>query len=189
MKRFSTLADCMALDFVNTRPLGVDGPVERLTDFAALLRWCVQMGLVTPAAAKRMLRDDRGALAEAIALREALRTALERDIRPAWAAAVKRINASRRPVAEAVVMGSDGGFVFQRNEVASPVGVVDALAAEMARFVCSGDLEQARKCHAGDCVLWFVDRTRNHSRAWCSMKGCGARAKARAYYARKCAAA
>lgn len=187
MKRFSTLADCTALDFLNTRPLGSAGPVERLTDFTALVRWSAQMGLVQAPAAKRLAsaHDGRVALSAALGLREALRQALERGTQTAWSSALRRINDARRPVAE-IVVRRGGDFSLQtsgRMEAASDL--VDAIAAEMARFVCSADLAYARKCQAGDCVLWFVDRTRNHSRAWCSMESCGARAKARAYYARK----
>ncbi len=42
-----------------------------------------------------------------------------------------------------------------------------------------------RKCDGSGCVLWFLDTTRNGSRRWCSMSGCGNRAKARAHYTRQ----
>jgi predicted RNA-binding Zn ribbon-like protein len=34
-----------------------------------------------------------------------------------------------------------------------------------------------RRCEGVDCVLWFYDRTKAHRRRWCSMEGCGNRAK------------
>jgi predicted RNA-binding Zn ribbon-like protein len=42
-----------------------------------------------------------------------------------------------------------------------------------------------RNCDGSGCVLWFLDTTRNGSRRWCSMSGCGNRAKARAHYNRQ----
>jgi predicted RNA-binding Zn ribbon-like protein len=33
--------------------------------------------------------------------------------------------------------------------------------------------------------LYFYDTTKNHTRRWCSMTGCGNRAKAAAFYERK----
>jgi predicted RNA-binding Zn ribbon-like protein len=46
-------------------------------------------------------------------------------------------------------------------------------------------LSSIRQC-ADDrgCGVLFVDRTRNHSRRWCSMKSCGNRAKAQRHYQR-----
>lgn len=41
-----------------------------------------------------------------------------------------------------------------------------------------------RECAADSCRALFVDTTRNGSRRWCSMRRCGSRAKASAYYHR-----
>jgi predicted RNA-binding Zn ribbon-like protein len=41
-----------------------------------------------------------------------------------------------------------------------------------------------RRC-AGNCGAIFLDFTKNGSRRWCEMRGCGNRAKARRYYQRK----
>ncbi|WP_018350641.1 CGNR zinc finger domain-containing protein [Longispora albida] len=45
--------------------------------------------------------------------------------------------------------------------------------------------DRIRPCTNPDCILWFVDISRNRGRRWCSMAGCGNRAKARSFYARK----
>jgi predicted RNA-binding Zn ribbon-like protein len=42
-----------------------------------------------------------------------------------------------------------------------------------------------KACRAEDCRWAFYDRSRNRSRAWCSMRECGNRAKARSYRARQ----
>jgi predicted RNA-binding Zn ribbon-like protein len=44
--------------------------------------------------------------------------------------------------------------------------------------------DRVRRCGGPDCVLWFLDISRNGRRRWCSMAGCGNRAKARAHYSR-----
>ncbi|WUH98662.1 CGNR zinc finger domain-containing protein [Spirillospora sp. NBC_00431] len=44
--------------------------------------------------------------------------------------------------------------------------------------------DRLRRCAGGDCVLWFLDTSRNGRRRWCSMTGCGNRAKVNAHYAR-----
>lgn len=41
-----------------------------------------------------------------------------------------------------------------------------------------------RHCDGAGCVLWFLDTSRNGTRRWCSMAGCGNRAKAQLHYRR-----
>ena len=43
---------------------------------------------------------------------------------------------------------------------------------------------RVRECADPGCQVMFVDTSRNGSRRWCSMEGCGARAKASTYYRR-----
>lgn len=42
-----------------------------------------------------------------------------------------------------------------------------------------------RSCSHPNCVLWFLDTSRNGKRRWCSMERCGNRAKAQKHYRRK----
>ena len=42
-----------------------------------------------------------------------------------------------------------------------------------------------RRCAHPDCVLYFLDTTKNGTRRWCSMRTCGNRAKAMRHYRRK----
>lgn len=42
-----------------------------------------------------------------------------------------------------------------------------------------------RRCDGPGCVLHFYDTSKNGTRRWCSMAGCGNRAKARRNYARR----
>ncbi|MEQ4205095.1 CGNR zinc finger domain-containing protein [Actinopolymorpha sp. B9G3] len=48
-------------------------------------------------------------------------------------------------------------------------------------FLGAGDLQRLKRC--AECRWIFLDESRNNSRRWCSMKGCGARAKMRRYRA------
>ncbi|MEV6150459.1 CGNR zinc finger domain-containing protein [Nonomuraea sp. NPDC052129] len=62
--------------------------------------------------------------------------------------------------------------------------VVDE-AAWHAAWLAAADLvrilrerpERVRKCANPECVLWFLDTSKNGSRRWCSMEACGNRAK------------
>lgn len=93
---------------------------------------------------------------------------------------------------------ADGGVSWQWTDRDLPLGDVpsdgldDALAARIvgavarsaADLLTSGELERVKVCDAHDCGWFFVDVSRNRSRRWCDMAGCGNRDKARRYRAR-----
>jgi predicted RNA-binding Zn ribbon-like protein len=58
------------------------------------------------------------------------------------------------------------------------------VAESAAWLLADGDLGLLRRCGGEGCVLIFYDGTKNRTRRWCSMEGCGSRAKAAAYYRR-----
>lgn len=51
--------------------------------------------------------------------------------------------------------------------------------------MADGTWKRMKACQADSCRWLFYDHSRNRSGAWCTMAICGARAKARAYRARK----
>ena len=59
--------------------------------------------------------------------------------------------------------------------------VLGRIARSAADLLTSGSLERVKVCDAHDCGWFFVDVSRNRSRRWCDMAGCGNRVKARRY--------
>ena len=59
--------------------------------------------------------------------------------------------------------------------------IVESLADTLAH----GELARLRTCAHPDCILKFYDDSKNGTRRWCTMSGCGNRAKAAAYLQRK----
>ncbi|MCT2585725.1 CGNR zinc finger domain-containing protein [Actinophytocola gossypii] len=59
--------------------------------------------------------------------------------------------------------------------------VVGAVLAAASRLVVLGRWDRVKVCPADDCRWAFYDRSRNHSRTWCSMQVCGNRRKARGW--------
>jgi predicted RNA-binding Zn ribbon-like protein len=53
--------------------------------------------------------------------------------------------------------------------------VVGAVLAAASRLAVLGDWDRIKICPADDCRWAFFDRSRNHSRTWCSMRVCGNR--------------
>lgn len=54
-----------------------------------------------------------------------------------------------------------------------------------ADVLLSPDLHQLQECPGPGCGWLFLDTSKNHKRRWCTMEGCGNRAKARSQYQRK----
>lgn len=156
---------------------------ERLRAPEDLGRWLVESGLLETAPShveQRQLEQAR-----------ALRDAIYRAAKPAGTAPpapidVEQINlvAAGPPLAprldltgRRVVWGSD-----------RPVDAALATVARDAIDLLSGPLAgRVRECAAPDCALLFVDASRPGQRRWCSMTGCGNRAKTAAYRRRRAA--
>jgi predicted RNA-binding Zn ribbon-like protein len=184
------------VDFINTvgwrgRP---HAPDERLTDYAELVHWSVHVGAIGATAARALLAEARRRLADAAAV---LATAI--DLREALARLLLGGDARRRP-----------GDLALLNELLARGPARTALVARAGEYRWHGDddgdaLEAplwpivwdasavlaserrawVRGCGDAECGWMFLDRSRTQTRVWCSMEGCGNRAKARRHYARQ----
>ena len=79
---------------------------------------------------------------------------------------------------------ADGPRFIAASSVAveSALGVVLAMTA---RAMIDGTWPRLKACPGRHCGWVFYDHSRNQSARWCSMKVCGDREKARAYYQRQ----
>jgi predicted RNA-binding Zn ribbon-like protein len=168
---FDLTAGRPALDLCNTRSAGRD-LLERPRDLA---QWLVTAGLTD-----HPPRITHAELEAARALRDGLRPALLAGDGPAVAR-----------IAEDWLGRAPGRLCVERDTLRprfTPVqrtsccllvdAVLDALA--LVREAPG----QVRECAGESCAVVYLDTSRNHSRRWCSMERCGARAKASAYYRR-----
>jgi predicted RNA-binding Zn ribbon-like protein len=80
-----------------------------------------------------------------------------------------------RVTAPAVVTVVEGTPRVEARDVAG------AVLAAASRLAVLGSWDRVKICPADDCRWAFYDRSRNHSRTWCSMQVCGNREKARAW--------
>ncbi|MHA2393484.1 MAG: CGNR zinc finger domain-containing protein [Promethearchaeota archaeon] len=58
------------------------------------------------------------------------------------------------------------------------------VAKSASDLLVSNKLNRVRRCISEECGWLFLDMSRNRSRRWCDMKGCGNRMKARRFYER-----
>ena len=188
-----------ALDFVNSLDdrFSAAAPLERLTDYAALLRFALesrlldarrarQLSQVGPAAAERALRAARE-------LREALATVLYARLagRSPPPAALRTLERHlHRAVRHRELHWKSGArddgvlcWEWGRFETCAELPVW-LLAQSAGELLMSEALEQVRACDADSCRWLFLDTSRNHTRRWCDMRVCGNRMKARRFQAR-----
>jgi predicted RNA-binding Zn ribbon-like protein len=141
----------LVLDFLNTVDVGAG--TDLLTDPASRRSWLAARGLAD--------------IDDAAAIRTALRTALRSAVGdPAPGTATS--------ATITVALGPDGPRLVADD-------VAGAVLAAASRLAVLGEWERVKICPADDCRWAFYDRSRNHSRTWCSMRVCGNREKARAW--------
>jgi len=160
-------------DFANAH--FAEEPEDRGRAPEAMLKWLRRFDLVS-AGAHLSAQDVR----QVLAVRGALRSLLEaNDGHAADRKAIESLNAaaSRAPL----VVRFERGTPRLRPAVGGIDAAIAQLLAAVTAAVADGTWERLKICRADDCHWAFYDTSRNHSGAWCSMAGCGNRAKARAY--------
>jgi predicted RNA-binding Zn ribbon-like protein len=163
-------------DFVNTMEPQVDE--EQLTTPGRLQEWLAGHHLL-PAGARVGPAD----LARATAIREGLRSVLlDHAGHDADAATLDRLD---RALADVPVrLSFAGGHIRLAPTGDGNVGLAGLIDAIR---VCreDGTWDRLKVCARDTCRWAFYDASRNQTRRWCSMAGCGNRVKMRRAYARR----
>jgi predicted RNA-binding Zn ribbon-like protein len=152
----------VALDFVNT----IDDGVDVLGDARAFAAWAERMELPPGRAALADVHAARATIDAVLRPLAAGATPAARDLRAL--AALERTALARATL-------TPGGWAF-----ADPLSAVVHAAAEL---IVRGPVDRLKTC--GNCPWLFLDHSRNASRRWCSMEGCGTAVKIRRLTARR----
>lgn len=70
-------------------------------------------------------------------------------------------------------------------EVNTPEDVLMPIAHSLADIITNAPLERLKQCREQSCSCYFIDTSKNATRAWCSMQRCGNRRKVANYYRRE----
>jgi predicted RNA-binding Zn ribbon-like protein len=192
---FLFVANQLALDFLNTKPVLDGKPRELLPNPAALERWLVAAGLVTRQRDKKLLRTWRSVpqakafLQKLIAFRELLHAAilrLEAGSVPEDAF-LAEVNALLRDHPQRAHLSKQGSkLVLEVSfEPRKPADVWAPIIAAAAELVTELKPTRIRKCESEVCTLHFYDSSKKGSRRWCSMNICGNKLKVAAYQRRR----
>jgi predicted RNA-binding Zn ribbon-like protein len=191
----SFLGGRLCLDFVNTVDPREPAGHDFLPGYANLLTWAAaarvldQQRMRRARAARRVTPDEAAkAHAEAIELREMLYRVLR--------AAIARRPPSRQ---DSETLAAGAAHLQTRRRIRS-IGVHwrwDWTEDDPLRLPClivladaldlltGEEVSRLGVCAGQACGWLFADATKNHSRRWCSMAGCGNRAKAQRHYQRQ----
>ena len=159
-----------------------DARHEHLLEPGDVAAWLVEAGVLdTPPEA------DAQALAETVAVREAMFVVVERLVddpaEPLPATELAVLNRAAAAPPPTVELRADRRLLRSGSWRSG----LSAVARDALVLVEPGDAV-LKWCANPTCTHPFLDRSRGHRRRWCEMAGCGDRAKAAAYRARRRAA-
>jgi predicted RNA-binding Zn ribbon-like protein len=191
----SSLGGRLCLDFVNTIDPREPAGHDFLPDYAHLLAWAIETDVLDDEQLRQVraaldLRPKQAATAHVAAIE--LRETLYRVLR----AAAERRPPSRR---DADTLAARAAYLQTLRRLVSygvnwrwewvqddPLRLPYLVVLDDAVDVLTGDDVYRLGVCAGEACGWlFFDATKNHSRRWCSMAGCGNRAKTRRHYQRQ----
>jgi predicted RNA-binding Zn ribbon-like protein len=191
MPDFLFVANDFCLDFVNTEVILGGVRTDLLRNFADFAEWLEKAGIASNKDSRRLTEEWRGTrearrtLLATRELRSALRSSVEMVVKTGRVPTLLMNDLNRhllnpRQVTE--VISVRGRLQTQsRWLLEKPEDLVVPVAQLAANFFSSADYSAIRKCENPDCILFFHDTSKNHTRRWCSMGLCGNRAKVSAF--------
>lgn len=180
------------LDFTKTTGWDArDRPDDEMDSFASVVQWALDHGALgvqrarrLRSLAKRHPRAAARALSAALELRALLYrifAAIGRNEPPD----VEDVCVLNLKLSKAMphreLVPSPTGYRWAWCEDDALESVLWPIIGSAAELLTSPDLDSVRLCAADGCGWLFIDASRNRSRRWCAMSGCGNRAKARRY--------
>ncbi len=184
-----------ALDFANTVVGRLsEEPVDHIGDYEALLVWARHADVIDDServacsAACAKPATAAAAHRRAIALREALYGIFSAVAgkRSLPSGDVCALDHEVHRAVRAVRLIADGESAAWEWPLADPSLPLARVALAATRLLTDDPSPRVRSCAGSQqgCGWLFVDRSRSGTRRWCSMDGCGNRAKVRAHYRR-----
>jgi predicted RNA-binding Zn ribbon-like protein len=198
------LADALGLDFLNSIATPVDTPVEWLSSGKDLLDWMASAKLAAPEVLAELNANagpgELDAVAgQARALREWFRDLVrENKGKPLSPQVLSKLEPLNRLLARDEEFGqvavrkadpqnAESASVLEwvpQRRWRSSDALLFPIAKAMAELLVTADFSYVKSCEGAGCTLVFLDKTRRHTRRWCSMAVCGNRAKQSAHRTR-----
>jgi predicted RNA-binding Zn ribbon-like protein len=196
MLRF--LGGQLCLDFANTMdPRTGKAPHDFFVSYGDLVKWSQRAGVLTENETHQLLKEAHlhpapatMTLERAIMLRELIYRVFS-SVAHGTVPQATDLNALKDAFLEvmthAQITPVPDGFTWEwvKREEALDCMLWSVVRSAVDLFL-SKEVKRVKQCPGlGDCGWLFLDTSKNGSRQWCSMQGCGSRAKMRQHYARK----
>ena len=188
----------LCLDFANTADWHASQhPTEHLNSYEDLMAWARQVGLVTEPEGQYLLRQAAQrsgevvtVLEQAIALREAIYrifSATGNRHQPDSADMATLNQTLTEALRHLQIVPVEAGFAWAWAGNSETLDkILWPIARSAAELLTSERLDRVKECEDDrGCGYLFFDTSRNRSRRWCDMRGCGNRAKVRRHRRRK----
>ena len=161
-------------DYVNT--FDFETGIDTIATPDELAMWFSEQGLVDD-----LVEPNAEELADAVAVREAIRDLLltHNGVDADADAASKTLEEAGRK-ARLGVRFEDGRPVLAPEDDGAR-GALGRIIAAVAELAPTDEWKRLKTCRDEQCRVAFYDKSRNRSRAWCSMEVCGNREKARSF--------
>ena len=161
-------------DYVNT--FDFETGIDAIATPDELATWFSEQGLVDD-----LVEPSDEELADAVAVREAIRDLLltHNGVEADSEAASKTLEEAGRK-AHLGVRFEDGRPVLAPEDEGAR-GALGRIVATVAELAPTDEWKRLKTCRDETCRVVFYDKSRNRSRAWCSMEVCGNREKARSF--------
>lgn len=188
---FFFVAGNAALDLLNTTVASADGIVDLLGTWSDVVAWARGAGVVSSVESRHLadacatLSAAQHALASVVAWRERVRSALRDWTRTGTLprADIAFLNEHLKQDSRRPTLTRDGQLTPRGSPAGAmtPAQLLADLSLSAAQLFTATERARVRPCEHPDCVLWFLDTSRGGQRRWCSMAGCGNRAKVAAF--------
>jgi predicted RNA-binding Zn ribbon-like protein len=161
-------------DYVNT--LDFETGIDLISTPDELAMWFSEQGLVDD-----LVEPTEQELVDAHAVREAIRALvlLNNGVEADAAAASKTLEEAGRKAGLGVRF-RDGRPILAPADDGTR-GAIGRIVAAVAELAPTDEWKRLKGCRDEHCRVAFYDKSRNRSRAWCSMEVCGNRDKQRGY--------
>ena len=164
----------VALDLTATLAARLkDEPRELLEKPADLDRWLISSGLA--GGAPRATRED-------VEMARGLREAIYGLVSGGPSSAARTTLNSVAALRAARPRLSASGQLAMSGTAREYLATIAGLAIEL---LGGSDRDRVRQCEGEGCAILLLDLSRSGKRRWCSMSGCGNRAKARSFRERR----
>ena len=161
-------------DYVNT--FDFETGVDQLSSADGLATWFSEQGL-----ADDLVEPTGEELADAVAVREAIRELLlaHNGVDADAEAASKTLEDAGR--AAQLGVRFENGVPVLAPEGDGARAAIGRIVGTVAGLAPTDEWKRLKTCRDDTCRVVFYDKSRNRSRAWCSMEVCGNREKARSF--------